>query len=380
MAAAKKRCRGQKRCHNRAAWPVHSKNRSLLLLKAEDNGIIRLTNSKVTSMTDNSALTIGEESRPGVLNYLENSAQSSLYRNGKILTRRDADGSDAGWEGVVRENLEMGIHDGRRLNGAKRCTAKRNGFELLTRPTPGQIDFLDQNQVVNNYYGHCAEIVQEATGARAFAFDHNIRSASGKKSQTRIEGGQQVQGPARMVHGDYTLTSGPQRLRDLAKPATGNDTLRSILGAGQSLIDQETVDKALGEGGRFAIINVWRNIAKEPVATYPMALCDGQTVRPADLVVFEIHYQDRIGENYFAKYSPHHRWVCYPGMTGDEALLIKQWDSDGKMARTKGAEADSSEPQSPCTFSFHTAFDDLSAPPDAPDRWSIEVRCIVVYD
>ncbi len=331
-------------------------------------------------MAKNSAQSAGEQDRPGILNYLEDSAQSSLYRNGKVFTRRDPDGSDSGWQGVVREDREISIHDGRAANGAGRCTAKTNGFELLTQPVSGGVDFLDQSQVVNKYYGQCAELVQAATGAHAFAFDHNIRSATGKQSKQRIEGGQQVQGPAKMVHGDYTLTSGPQRLRDLGKPPTGNDTLRSVLGEGQSLISSAVVDKALGEGGRFAIINVWRNIAKEPVATYPMALCDGQTVRPEDLVVFEIHYQDRIGENYFAKYSPRHQWYCYPGMTSDEALLIKQWDSDGIMARSQGVEADSSAPQLPCTFSFHTAFDDPSAPPDAPDRWSIEVRCIVVYD
>ena len=331
-------------------------------------------------MTSRSAQTVEEENRLGLLNYLEDSVQSSLYRNGEVLTRRDPDGSDASTEGVLRENREVSIHDGRRFNEGERRTARTNGFELLTRPLSGDIDFLDQNQVVNNYYGQCAEIVQEYTGAHAFAFDHNIRSAVGKKSQQRIEGGQQVQGPARIVHGDYTLTSGPQRLRDLAKPPTGNDTLRTILGEGQSLIGPKIVEQALDDGGRFSIINVWRNIAKEPVATYPLALCDGQSVHPEDLVVFEIHYQDRIGENYFAKYSPRHQWFCYPGMTGDEALLIKQWDSAGKLACSQGAEGDSSDPQSPCTFSFHTAFDDPSAPPDAPDRWSIEVRCIVLYD
>ena len=41
---------------------------------------------------------------------------------------------------------------------------------------------------------------------------------------------------------------------------------------------------------RIAIINVWRNIAHEPVAIHPLALCDAQTVRPEDLVVFELHY------------------------------------------------------------------------------------------
>ena len=34
----------------------------------------------------------------------------------------------------------------------------------------------------------------------------------------------------------------------------------------------------------------------------------------------------------------------------------------------------------PCTFSFHSAFKDPASSADAPDRWSIEVRCMVIYD
>jgi hypothetical protein len=317
----------------------------------------------------------------GALNYLQASVESSLYRNGKVLTRRDADGSDAGMEGVHLESREMTIHDARRMRGSERRTLSQNGFELTAwKPAGGSIDFLDQQQVLEHYYPQCAELVQQITGARAFPFDHNIRSASGKQSRQRIAGGQQVQGPAHVVHGDYTLTSAPQRLRDLTKPPTGNDTLRLILAQGQSLIRSELAAPALEGQRRFAIINVWRNIAREPVATNPLALCDSETVDPEHLVVFEIHYQDRIGENYFAKHSPRHRWFYYPAITGDEALLIKQWDSAGTLARSRGALGDAAEPQSPCTFSFHSAFDDRATPPDAPDRWSIEVRCMVLYD
>jgi hypothetical protein len=50
------------------------------------------------------------------------------------------------------------------------------------------------------------------------------------------------------------------------------------------------------------------------------------------------------------------------------------------LARSQGAKGDASNPQAPCTFSFHTAFEDPSTPPDAPDRWSIETRCFVLYD
>ena len=37
-------------------------------------------------------------------------------------------------------------------------------------------------------------------------------------------------------------------------------------------------------------------------------------------------------------------------------------------------------PDAPCTFSFHSAFEDPMTAPDAPDRWSIEVRCVALYD
>ena len=333
-------------------------------------------------MKDESAYLKGDLDTTGIFTYLKPSVESSLFRNGKVLTRRDKDGSDSGWLGVDREQHEVPVYNARRLEGGNRRTIIRNGFELLEHPLPdGGIDFFDQDRVVKTYYGQCEELVREFTGAHVFAFDHNIRSASGKQSKQRIPGGQEVQGPAHMVHGDYTLTSSPQRLRDLTQPSTSNDTLRAVLGEGKSLIPPKLAEKALAGDGRFAIINVWRNIVEEPVATHPLALCDADCVQPGELVVFEVHYAERIGENYFAKYSPRHKWFYYPHMTRDEALLIKQWDSDGHLAQTDGAEGDAaSSDRAPCTFSFHSAFEDPATPDDAPDRWSMEVRCMVVYD
>ena len=330
-----------------------------------------------------SETSVGAAATLGTLNYLTTDVESSLYRNGKVLLHRDRDGSDTGMEGVTTAGLEVIINDARSLGEAHCRTVETHGFELLTRPLARpSLDFYDHQQVVREYYAECARIVQAATGAaHVFAFDHNIRSAIGKKRKKRIAGGQEVQHPAHIVHGDYTLTSGAQRLLDLENPPGRNDTLRTVLDAGASLLDHGMVEFALGEAGRFAIINLWRNIAYEPVASHPLALCDGQTVNPADLVVFEIHYHDRIGENYFAKPAPQHGWYYYPAMTRDEALLIKQWDSAGELARSGGARADSStgEGRAPCSFSFHTAFNDASIPPDSPDRESIEVRCIVLY-
>lgn len=322
-----------------------------------------------------------ELTRPGSFNFLEDSVESSLFRNGKVLTKRDPDGSDGGSVGVDLEPRTIEVCDARSLPAAMRKTCEANGFELLDRPLDNDaLNFFEHDQVVKQYYPECERIIGAETGARAFAFDHNIRSAVGKQSKQRITGGQQVQGPAHVVHGDYTLYSAPQRLRDLSTPPSGNDTLLSVLPAGESLITSQMVAQCLGEGGRFAIINLWRSIADEPVQTDPLALCDGKTVEPEDLVVFEIHYQDRIGENYFSKYADKHKFYFYPEMTRDEAMLIKQWDSNGALAQSSGEKADSSELNQACTFSFHSAFSDLSVPDDAPDRWSIEVRCVVIYD
>ena len=319
--------------------------------------------------------------RTGSFNYLAASVEPSLYRNGRVLTRRDRDGSDSSSEGLVLDRVSLTVHDAREQQGAAAHTLDRNGFERRVRPLRDpKLDFLRHQPVVERYYPECAAFVREVTGAaHVFAFDHNVRSAQGKKSRTRIDGGQEVQPPAHIVHGDYTLVSAVQRLRDLALPPRANDTLRPFLAEAESLISPSLVERSIDESGRFAIINVWRNIADTPVAVNPLALCDAQTVEPGDLVVFEIHYADRIGENYFARHAPRHRWSFYPALTRDEVILIKQWDSAGPLARSQGARSDASASAAPCTFSFHSAFVDPQTAADAPDRWSIEVRCMVIY-
>jgi hypothetical protein len=332
-------------------------------------------------MTQSVAPATDREASSGRLNYLDSSIPSSLYRNGKILLRRNADGSDSELEGVVFDERQVTVHNARLLEGDQRRTVEKNGFELCFCPLAHpDLDFLDHQDVIQHYYRECEQLVQKVTGAATVvAFDHNVRSTDGKRRKQRIRGGQEVQGPARIAHGDYTLTSAPERLQRLAQEPCGNDTLRSAIAPGASLLDPAEVEQAISTHGRFAIINVWRNIAEDPVATHALALCDAQTVTPADLSVFELHYADRVGENYFSKPDPGHAWYYYPAMSRDEAVLIKQWDSAGPLAQSKGQRPDSDDPHSPCTFSFHSSFDDASTPPNAPARWSIEVRCVVIY-
>jgi len=313
------------------------------------------------------------------LNYLAPSVASSLFRNGKVFTHRDVFGNDDSHHGVIMEQRDIIINDARLLEPSASRRFDLHGFELQHQPLQfSSQQFFDQRQVVQGYYPECTEIVRKGTNAsQVFAFDHNVRCPAGKDSDKRIaHGEQQVQGPIHYVHGDYTLTSAPQRLRDLAKPPGVNDTLRAVLDEGESLLTSEIVSQTLNEGKRFELINVWRNIDHLPVMSDPLALCDGHSMSIDDLVVFEIHYHDRIGENYFAKYSPAHQWWYYPLMTRDEIILIKQWDSSAGLGQADGDENNNA----PCTFSFHSAFKDLNTPANALERKSIEVRCIAFFD
>ncbi len=66
-------------------------------------------------MTASPAPELGE--RTSTFNYLAAFAQSSLYRNGKVLTRRDLEGSDSGTEGIEIDEREVAIRDARWLEG-----------------------------------------------------------------------------------------------------------------------------------------------------------------------------------------------------------------------------------------------------------------------
>lgn len=344
-----------------------------------------MTSNSATASTDyldeNNAMT--SNSSQVSLTYLADRVEPSLFRNGKVFIKRDLDGNDSDGAGVIKTTQSVVMHNARAVDKSEQPNLKQNGFELFNKPVITEnLDFFDNQQILEKYYPECTEIVKQAVGAKkVLAFDHNVRSATNHDSKTRLEGGQQVQPPIQFVHADYTLSSAPQRLRDFAKPLGRNDTLRATLADGETLLTEEEVIHALDRenGGRFEIINLWRNISNAPIEKHPLGFCDSRTVSTNDLVVYEVHYADRIGENYMAKHSDQHQWYYYPRMTPDEALLLKTWDSTGILARSDGQQSDASNSKGNCTFSFHTAFEDPNTTDKSPERESIEVRCIALF-
>lgn len=281
-------------------------------------------------------------------------------------------GSDGEFFGVDPVAVQVDICDGRQRS----LTLDEHGVELQ-RHASIVSNFYDNDSVLKKYYPECEALVCQATGASsAIAFDHNLRAKAKKDADTHLNQGNAVQEPLITygVHNDYTAASAPRRLEQMGEPPKKNDTLKPVLGD-RPPVDPAAVPELLQR--RWAIVNVWRNVTTRPVERFPLGIVESSSMSTDDLVVFEIHYADRIGENYFARHSDGHKWSYFPKIARDEVILLKTWDSYGvDFAADVTAKSD----LVPSTFALHTAFEDPATPEGAPDRESIEVRVIAFFD
>ena len=214
-------------------------------------------------------------------------------------------------------------------------TLDNQGF-MLTETTTAVHDFYNDEEVRRVYYPEVERLVKKITGAaRVIVFDHNVRNGS-KEMRAKLG----VREPVKFAHNDYTIKSGPQRVRELVGDAEADELLKH----------------------RYAFINVWRPV-RGPIEEFPLAVCDAKSMTLKDFVATDLKYRDRTGEVYSVAYNPAHRWFYFPRMRTDEALLLKCFDSDERRTR----------------FTAHSAFEDPSSPPDAAPRESIEARTILFF-
>jgi hypothetical protein len=230
---------------------------------------------------------------------------------------------------------EMIIEDGWPL--ADRFSVDREGFELHEFDARFEA-FDDDDELKSVFYPQIIDFVKRHSGARrVVVFDHTIR----KRMPADLKVQTVVQRPAVMlVHSDYTVKSGPQRVRDLLP---------------------EEADALLAR--RVAFYNVWKPLYRQ-VEELPLAMCDATTHDEQDMLRMELKYRERTGEIYVMRHSPRHRWVYFPLMQASQALLLKTFDSE-----TDGR----------ARFMGHTAFEDPTTPAGAMKRESIEVRTMAFF-
>ena len=248
--------------------------------------------------------------------------------------------------GLGAEIKNTVIHNARSVDGLNLATS---GFELLQHKS-SVIEFMDNEEVMRVYYEECKQLAKKITGASiAYTFDHLIRepgrqiSGGGTDGETYITGEESGGGYIGFAHMDYTENT------------TWTDYL--------AVHNQMPPDAPI----RIVSLNFWRGLSST-VDDYPLAVCDGRTVKETDL--YETHvfgygaksysWHDVGIETYSVKYSQDHRWYYYPQMRPEEVLVIKAFDSDGVVG-------------SACP---HCAFFNPSVQADAPPRRSIELRVL----
>jgi hypothetical protein len=243
-------------------------------------------------------------------------------------------------EGVPQTNIRtaarvVGIHDARPL--ARALDLDVEGFRIVDHHTAVR-DFWDEAQTLALGHPETAELVKAVTGARrVVVFDHTLRRRSEGTADRTPDAARQ---PATRVHVDQTVASGPQRVRQLM-----GDEAEALL------------------THRAAIINVWRPI-RHVARDWPLAFADARSIAPDTLIASDLIFPHRRGEIYGLAYDPDQRWRYVPDLGPQEAVLIKCWDSDPRVAR----------------FTPHTAFQDPTTPPGTPPRESIEFRTIAFFD
>jgi len=98
--------------------------------------------------------------------------------------------------------------------------------------------------------------------------------------------------------------------------------------------------------------------------TEPLAICDGRTIPEKGFITIERRYPHRTAEVFHISYNPEHKWIYFPQMTPDEALIFKVFDTDA------GAGV---------KYTAHSAFEDPNSPPTAKPRESIEIRALALF-
>jgi hypothetical protein len=230
------------------------------------------------------------------------------------------------------------IEDARRRAAPARL--EEDGFTIVAHSSAVS-DFRDSTEVARLHPSEIESLVQHLTGAAAVVVSSPGVLRFGERSADcgRLNNSR----PARFIHIDVSAATG-NAFAERARPAELGGVVR-----------------------RFAHYNVWR-VLSPPPQDVPLALCSAPSLDPDDVVAADAVF-DRAGqpewsfEALLVRYNPRHRWSYYSGMSREEALVFKTYDSD---------------PTQPCHVP-HCAFDDPTCPAGVTPRASIEMRAIAYW-
>ncbi|KAJ5092856.1 hypothetical protein N7456_008717 [Penicillium angulare] len=183
---------------------------------------------------------------------------------------------------------------------------------------------------------------------------------------------------SRLSHHPIVLEQPCQRIHGDVGPARAAHLDRTPIGANNYLHEKIPHEDAvqLSKAGR-TIVNVWRPL--KAVKRDPLAICDGNTPQPGNLMPIQMDYSSNarakaLGEEKglnktvrweitMDKYNDGQKWYYLFDMGEDEALLMRIFHSDLAGGLDEGRVA------------VHSSFETK----DGDVRESIEFRCFVFW-
>ncbi|RKF22579.1 hypothetical protein D6851_05000 [Altericroceibacterium spongiae] len=245
--------------------------------------------------------------------------------------------NDLSLDTVQKEAHDVAITDARSL--AEPPQLDQNGFELFTMPSV-ITDWRDTDRVNALHPDEIAAFVKKITGADEVLVTGPPILRWGERSKEA--GTRNNSYAARLVHSDSYFTAAKE----------------------QTIENNPRPDCKVK---RCAHHNVWRTFSGPPIDV-PLTICDAQSVSDDDVIeasaAFDVDGKViwRLPSMNF-RYSPGHRWYYFSGMTPDEVLVFKRWDTDAGRAR----------------YVPHTAFTDPSVGETSEPRASVEMRTFAYW-
>ena len=146
------------------------------------------------------------------------------------------------------EYHRMPIHDMR--ESAENLDIDREGFELM-RHTTHVSDLYDDAALESVYKPEIKTLLKDRFGASKVVVFDVTRRSDGGKGAINPDG---LRGPARLVHADYTVKSGPHRTKDILGELTAEGSSRH-----RSDFSKPS----------------WRNLPRGPFAAATLVFCAG---------------------------------------------------------------------------------------------------------
>lgn len=234
------------------------------------------------------------------------------------------------------------VHNARLLDPAP--TLQSHGFQLVSAPC--DLDLMSTDVVTSDYYDFCRDLVKRVTGCHeVVGGGHEYRNGFGGQA------------------GDRGIKPTPNGSGGGYGMGIHSDMSAAV---------EDAFAKIVPDRRHFQSLNIWRSVKpNELVFTAPLAVCDMCSVDPGDIVFGDGTATGNIKQYYKVVdqrvvHSPAQRWYCFPNMTSDEVLVFRQYDTREEELNRRTV--------------FHCAVVDPTTPPEAPMRYTIEVRMQAVFE